>query len=351
MEYRRLGRSGLMVSVLTMGTVTFTGAGHSSVHGSTDVAEAKRQIDRCLDAGINLFDTSNVYSDGRSEEVLGEAIGERRNRLLIASKGRGHVGPGVNESGLSRHYLIRECENSLQRLRTDHIDLYQMHFWDGQTPLEETLRALEDLQRAGKIRYIGASNFSGWHLMKAIMLSELHRLPRIVSHQIYYTLQAREAEYELIPIGLDQEVGTLVWSPLAGGLLTGKYRRDGSGPAGARHMQDWDEPPIRDRDALFDVIEEIVAVATDRGATPAQVALAYLLGRPTVTSLVIGARTVAQLDDNLGAADLRLTPEETARLDRVSTPPLIYPYWHQIRAATDRLGPADLALLTPFLPR
>jgi aryl-alcohol dehydrogenase-like predicted oxidoreductase len=259
------------------------------------------------------------------------------------------MGDGPNDAGLSRHHLVSGCEASLRRLRTDHIDLYQVHEWDGQTPLEETLRALDDLVHAGKVRYVGCSNYAGWQLMKALGVAERRGLTRFVSQQIHYTLQAREAEYELVPIAIDQGIGVLVWSPLAAGLLSGKYRRGEPGPAGSRLLSGWDEPPVRDQGKLYDIVDVVVAVAKDRGVSPAQVALAWLLERPAVTSLIIGARTEEQLADNLGAADLSLTPEELARLEEVSRPPLLYPYWHQAKTAADRLGPADLALLGPHL--
>ena len=248
-----------------------------------------------------------------------------------------------------RHHLLTQCEASLRRLRTDRIDLYQVHEWDGQTPLDETLAALDDLVRAGKVRYVGCSNYAGWQLMKALGVAERRGLDRFCSQQIHYTLQAREAEYELVPIAVDQGLGTLVWSPLAGGLLTGKYRRDQPDPEQSRLLSGWDEPPVRDQDKLYDIVETLVAVAADRGASPAQVALAWLLARPAVTSVIIGARTSEQLADNLGAADLTLSEEELARLEEVSRPPLLYPYWHQAKTATDRLGPADLTLLGPHL--
>ncbi|HET6504147.1 MAG TPA: aldo/keto reductase [Amycolatopsis sp.] len=349
MEYRQLGRSGLRVSVLTMGTMTFGGRGPFSKVGQTDVAEATRQVDLCLDAGVNLIDTANVYSSGLSEEIVGQVMKSRWDRALIATKARMSMGTGPNDAGLSRQHLITECEASLRRLGTDHIDLYQVHEWDGVTPLEETLTALDDLVRAGKIRYIGCSNYAGWHLMKALGTAERDGLTRFVSQQIYYSLQARDAEYELIPISLDQGLGVLVWSPLAGGLLSGKYRRGQQPPEGSRHLSDWNEPPVRDEDKLYDTIEEVVAIAAARGVSAAQVALAYLLGKPAVTSLVIGARTAEQLADNLGAADLRLSEEERKRLDAVSAPPLLYPYWHQAKTAADRLSPADLSLLGPHL--
>jgi aryl-alcohol dehydrogenase-like predicted oxidoreductase len=349
MRYRQLGASGLRVSVLSMGTMTFGGKGGFASVGSTDVEEARRQLDACLEAGINLVDTANVYSAGVSEEIVGQALGDRRDDVLLATKARMPMGDGPNDAGLSRHHLVRECEASLRRLRTDHIDLYQVHEWDGQTPLEETLQALDDLVRAGKVRYAGCSNYAGWQLMKALGIAERRGLTRFVSQQVHYTLQAREAEYELLPIAVDQGLGVLVWSPLAGGLLSGKYRRGEAGPESSRLLSGWDEPPVRDQEKLYDVVEVLVEVAKGRGASPAQVALAWLLERPAVTSLVIGARTGEQLADNLGAADLSLEAEERRRLEEVSRPPLLYPYWHQAKTASDRLGPADLALLGPHL--
>ncbi len=349
MRYRQLGASGLRVSVLTMGTMTFGGRGVFGNVGSTGVDEARRQLDQGLEAGINLFDTANVYSTGLSEEIVGEVLEGVRDDVLLATKARMPMGDGPNDAGLSRHHLVTECEASLRRLRTDHVDLYQVHEWDGQTPLEETLQALDDLVRAGKVRYVGCSNYAGWQLMKALGIAERRGLARFVSQQIHYTLQAREAEYELVPASIDQGLGILVWSPLAGGLLTGKYRRGETGPAGSRHLTDWDEPPVRDEGKLYDIVDVLVEVAKDRGASPAQVALAWLLERPAVSSVVIGARTAEQLADNLGAADLALSGEEQARLEEVSRPPLLYPYWHQAKTAADRLGPADLSLLGPHL--
>jgi aryl-alcohol dehydrogenase-like predicted oxidoreductase len=349
MRYRQLGASGLRVSVLTMGTMTFGGTGGFASVGATDLDGARRQLDRCLEAGVNLVDTADVYSGGLSEEIVGQALEGRRDDVLLATKARMPMGDGPNDAGLSRHHLVRSCEASLRRLRTDHIDLYQVHEWDGQTPLEETLRALDDLVHAGKVRYVGCSNYAGWQLMKALGIAERQGLVRFVSQQIHYTLQAREAEYELLPISLDQGLGVLVWSPLAGGLLSGKYRRGEPGPAQSRLLSGWDEPPVRDQELLYDIVEVVVEVAKDRGVSPAQVALAWLLERPAVTSLVIGARTEEQLADNLGAADLSLTGEELARLEEASRPPLLYPYWHQAKTARDRLGPADLSLLGPHL--
>src|ERR687885_1246954 len=320
MEYRRLGRSGLFVSALTLGTMTFGGQGGFSKVGATDKAGARRQVDMCLEAGVNLFDSANIYSGGESEEILGEAISGRRDELLLATKVRMSVGDGSNDTGLSRHHIIRQCEESLRRLGTDYIDLYQLHEWDGLTPLEETLEALETLTRSGKVRYVGSSNYSGWQLMKALGISDRLGLQRFVSQQIHYTLQAREAEYELVPIATDQECSILVWSPLAGGLLSGKYRRDEEASEG-RHVEGWDEPPVRDTDKLYDIVDMLVEIAEGRGATPAQVALAWLLGRPGVASVIVGARTEEQLHDNLKSAELALSEEERQRLDEVSAPP------------------------------
>jgi aryl-alcohol dehydrogenase-like predicted oxidoreductase len=348
MEYRRLGRSGLFVSALTLGTMTFGGQGGFSKVGATDGAGARRQVDMCLDAGVNLFDTANIYSGGESEEILGEAISGRRDDLLLATKVRMPVGDGPNDTGLSRHHIIRQCEESLRRLGTEYVDLYQVHEWDGLTPLEETLEALDTLVRSGKVRYVGSSNYAGWQLMKALGISERLGLQRYVSQQIHYTLQAREAEYELVPLAIDQECPILVWSPLAGGLLSGKYRRDRDASEG-RHVEGWDEPPVYDTDKLYDTVDVLVEIAEERGVSAAQVGLAWLLGRPGVASVIVGARTDEQLADNLRAAELELSEEERRRLDEVSALPLIYPFWHQAKTASDRLGPADLSLLGPHV--
>jgi aryl-alcohol dehydrogenase-like predicted oxidoreductase len=349
MHYRQLGSSGLRVSALTLGTMTFGGRGDFAKVGSTDVAAARRQIDLCLDAGVNLIDTADVYSGGLSEEIVGEALADRRDRVLLATKARMPMGEGPNDAGLSRHHLIAACEASLRRLRAEHIDLYQVHEWDGVTPLEETLAALDHLVQAGKVRYVGCSNYAGWQLMKALGISERRGLERFVSQQIYYSLQARDAEYELVPVAIDQGVGILVWSPLAGGLLSGKYRRDRPHPEGSRHLTDWNEPPVRDEDQLYDVVDALMKIGEGQGVSAAQVALAWLLGRPGVASVVVGARTEEQLSDNLGAARLQLTDDERALLDELSAPPLIYPFWHQAKTASDRLGAADLALLGPHV--
>ncbi|HEX2362926.1 MAG TPA: aldo/keto reductase [Jiangellaceae bacterium] len=349
MEYRQLGRSGLRVSALTMGTMTFGGKGNFASVGSTAVDEAREQIDMCLDHGINLIDTADVYSGGASEEIVGQVVKGRREDVLLSTKVRFPIEEGPNDGGLSRHHIIRGCEASLRRLGTEYIDLYQVHEWDGVTPLEETLSALDHLIVAGKVRYVGASNYAAWQLMKALGVSERGRLPRFVSQQIYYSLQARDAEYELVPLSLDQGLGILVWSPLAGGLLTGKYRRGQQPPKGSRHLSDWGEPPVYDEDRLYDVVDVLVDIAESRNSSPAAVALAYTLAKPGVTSVIVGARTKEQLAANLAAAELVLADQEFARLDEVSRPPLLYPYWHQGKTARDRLSPADLTLLGPHI--
>jgi len=350
MEYRQLGNSGLKVSTITLGTMTIGGQGGFSKVGNVGLADARRMIDICVEAGVNLIDTANVYSSGASEEVIGEALGgKRKNGLLLATKARFPMGEGPNDRGLSRWHLIRECEASLKRLRTDVIDLYQVHQWDGLTPLEETMEALDSLVRNGKVRYVGCSNFSGWHIMKAMEVARRDGRVPLVSEQIHYTLQAREAEYELIPIALDQKLGVLVWSPIAGGLLSGKHRRNQKTPEGTRQFAGWKEPPIEDEGKLWDIVDALIAIGDVRGVSAAQIALAWLLGRPAVTSVIIGGRTEAQIKDNLAAATLTLTSEERARLDKVSQPPLLYPYWHQAWTAKDRLGAADLALIGPYL--
>ena len=349
MEYRPLGSSGLRVSALTLGTMTFGGRDNFAAVGSTDVAAATRQVDLCLDRGVNFIDTANVYSGGVSEEIVGEAIKGRRDRIVLATKARMPMGDGPNDAGLSRHHLIAECENSLRRMQVDYIDLYQVHEWDGETPLEETLAALDALVQSGKVRYVGISNYAGWQLMKALAIADGHGFERPVTQQIYYSLQARDAEYELVPIAVDQGIGILVWSPLAGGLMSGKYRRGQEWPEGSRHLTDWNEPPVRDQEQTYDIIEALVEIGEGHGVSAAQVALAWLLDRPGIVSLIVGARTEEQLADNLGAADLKLSDGERDRLEELSRPPLLYPYWHQAKTARDRLSDADLTLLGPYV--
>ena len=348
MEYRQLGRSGLRISKLTLGTMGFGGSAQFSDVGQIDLAGASRQIDMALDAGVNVIDTADIYSLGASEEIIGAALESRRDRFLLSTKARFAMGPGPNDGGLSRHHLIEACEASLRRLRTDHIDLYQLHEWDGQTPLEETLAALDQLVRSGKVRYVGCSNFAGWHVMKALGIAQRLDLPTFVSQQVYLSLQERSAEYEIVPSAIDQGLGLLIWSPLAGGWLTGKYRRGQPAPAGARHAGQWAEPPIYDEDRLYDTIDVLVEVAEAHGVSPARVALAWLLTRPGVTSVIVGARTEEQLADNLEASSLELSAAEHARLEAVSRPHLIYPFWHHRAAAGERLSAADLSLIGQY---
>jgi aryl-alcohol dehydrogenase-like predicted oxidoreductase len=345
MEYRQLGRSGLRISTITLGTMGFGGQGWAKVVGEIDVDGARRQIELAREAGVNLIDTADVYSGGRSEEIIGKALGPDRADVLLATKVRMPMGSGPNDAGLSRHHIVRACEASLRRLGTDWIDLYQVHEWDGKTPLDETLSALDSLVQTGKVRYLGASNYTAWQLMKALAVSERHDYQRFVSQQIYYSLQARDAEDELVPLALDQGLGILVWSPIAGGLLSGKYRRGIEAPAGSRHLSAWDEPPVHDEDKLYDTIDALVAIGEAHGVSAAQVALAYLIGKPGVTSVIVGARTEEQLRDNLASASLSLDADEVERLDAVSAQPLRYPYWHQAKTSADRLSAADLSLL------
>lgn len=343
MEYRTLGRSGLKVSVLAMGTFSFGGVGDFAMVAKHGVGEARRLVDACIDGGINLFDTANMYSLGRSEEIVGEVLEGRRDRVLISSKARMRIGDGPNDEGVSRYHLIRECERSLKRLRTDHIDIYFMHEWDGTTPVDEMLSALDTLRQQGKIRYIGCSNYSGWHLMKALGVAEAKNLPRFVTQQIHYTLEAREAEYELLPIAVDQGVGVMVWSPLAAGLLSGAFGRD-KAPASSRQAAGWSEPPIRDRERLWNIVDVLNDIAAARGATAAQIALAWTLTRPGIASLVVGGTEEQHFRDNIAAVEIALTPAELDRLNEVSRVPYIYPYWHQHNFARDRFSDGDWAL-------
>jgi aryl-alcohol dehydrogenase-like predicted oxidoreductase len=328
-ETRFLGRSGLRVSVLALGTMTFGGVGRFEVMGSQDVPEARELVSMCLDAGVNLFDTADAYSAGRSEEILGEALRGRRERALIATKAHFRMSDDPNDVGQSRHHVVRACEASLRRLQTDHIDLYQVHAFDPMTALEETLGALDDLVRSGKVGAIGCSNYSAWHLMKALGVSDRRGLGRYASQQVYYSLVGRDVEWELVPLSLDQDVGILVWSPLAGGFLSGKFRRDQEGPGGTRWESGWSPGRTVDVDQGYDIVEAVAEIAAERGVTVSQVALNYLLRKPGVTSLVIGARTREHLADNLQAATWELTEEEVVRLDAASDRPLPYPNWHQ----------------------
>jgi len=349
MQYRQLGRTGLRVSTFTLGTMGFGGTGWASPVGKIDVAGAREQIAIARDAGVNLIDTADVYSAGLSEEILGEALGDSRDDVLIATKVRMPMGDGQNDAGLSRHHIIRGVEGSLRRLGTDYIDLYQVHEWDGQTPLEETLTALDDLVRSGKVRYIGCSNYAAWHMVKALGISDARQLERFASTQVFYSLANRDIEAEIVPAAVDQGVGILVWSPLAGGLVSGKYRRGVQAPEGSRHLSEWNEPPIHDEDKLYDSIELAVKIGESHGVSAAQVSLAYIAQKPGVTSLVVGARTPEQLRDNIAAADLELSADEVKALDDVSGDPLRYPFWHHRNTSTDRLSAADLTQIGRYL--
>ncbi|WP_037278230.1 aldo/keto reductase [Rubellimicrobium mesophilum] len=344
MEYRYLGRSGLKVSALALGTFTFGGRGPFGMLADQQVPEARALLDLAVERGVNLVDTANMYSLGLSEEILGQVIAGRREDLVISSKARMPIGPGPNDGGSSRQHLLRECERSLKRLGTDRIDIYHLHEWDGTTPVEETCEAMDTLVRHGKVRYWGFSNFCGWQAMKLIHAAERLGTIRPVTQQIHYTLEAREAEYELIPLSVDQGIGVTVWSPLAAGLLTGKHRRDRDPAPGSRQANGWTEPPIRDRERLWRIVDVLTEIAGDRGAPIPQVALAWLLSRPAVASLIVGARTADQLAETLGAVDLTLSEEEHGRLDEVSRPTLIYPHWHQNQFAKPTFSEADWVL-------
>jgi aryl-alcohol dehydrogenase-like predicted oxidoreductase len=339
MEFRILGRSGLKVPVLSLGTGTFGGANEFfRAWGNSGVDEATRLVDICLEAGVNMFDTADIYSDGESEKVLGGAIAGRREKVLISTKATFKTGPGPNEVGSSRYHLIQACEASLRRLKTDYIDLYQLHAFDALTPVQETLSALNDLVHSGKVRYIGCSNFSGWHLMKSLDVSERYGWTRYVAHQAYYSLVGREYEWELMPLGLDQGVGCVVWSPLGWGRLTGKIRRGKPLPEVSRLHKTADYgPPVSD-ELVYKVVDALDEVAKETGKTVPQIALNWLLQRPTVSNVIMGARNEEQLRQNLGAVGWNLTPAQVAKLDAASATTPIYPYWHQ-RQFGDRNPP------------
>ncbi|TFL16204.1 aldo/keto reductase [Jannaschia formosa] len=351
MEYRTLGRSGLKVSAITMGTFTFGGEGPFGMVGQHGVREAQRLVDLCIDHGVNLFDCANMYSTGTAEEILGEVLEGRHDDILVTSKARMRIGDGPNDEGVSRWHLIRECERTLKKLRTDHIDIYYMHEWDGVTPVEEKMAALETLIQQGKVRYIGCSNYSGWQVSKSLAAADAAGTTRFVTQQIHYTLEAREAEYELLPLSVDQGLGVLVWSPLAAGLLTGKHRRGKEAPEGSRQAAGWTEPPIRDMERLWNIVDVLVEIGDARGVSGARIALAWLLSRPGVSSLVVGGRNEEQFKDNFGAVDIRLTEEELRKLNDVSRLPLIYPYWHQHNFALTRMSQADMALHADYPDR
>jgi aryl-alcohol dehydrogenase-like predicted oxidoreductase len=345
MEFRQLGRSGLKVPALSFGTGTF-GGGNEFFRswGASDVAEATRLVDICLEAGVNLFDTADVYSDGLSETILGKAIAGRRDKVLISTKATFRTGPGPNDLGSSRHHLVQACEASLRRMGTDYIDIYHLHGFDALTPPEEVLSTLDNLVTSGKVRYVACSNFSGWHLMKSLAVSDRQGWARYVGHQVYYSLISREYEWELMPLGLDQGVGALIWSPLGWGRLTGKIRRGQPLPEVSRlHKTSEQGPPIA-HEHLYQVVDALDAVAKACGKSVPQVALNWLLQRPTVSSVIFGARNEEQLRQNLDAAGWNLTAEQVGQLDRASDVTPGYPYWHQ-RQFVER-NPLPVPLVT-----
>jgi len=332
MEYRQLGRSGLKVPELCFGAGTFGGGVEffDAWGATSDLKEAKKIVDICMDAGMNMFDTADIYSDGKSEEVLGKALAHlKRDDVLISTKTTFRLGKGPNDVGSSRYHLIQAANNSLKRLGTDYIDIYHLHGFDATSPVEETLRALDDLVTEGKIRYIACSNFSGWHLMKSLSVSDRYGWSRYVGNQAYYSLVGRDFEWELMPLGLDQGVGTLVWSPLGWGRLTGKIRRGSPIPKESRLHKTAAEGPQVPEEYLYKVVDAIDEVAKETGKTVPQIALNWLLHRPTVSTIIVGARNEQQLKQNLGAIGWNLTKEQIAKLDAASEVPLVYPYWHQ----------------------
>jgi aryl-alcohol dehydrogenase-like predicted oxidoreductase len=327
MKMRFLGNTGIKVSEICFGAMTFGGRSFWKIIGEVDQKEATDIVNTAIEGGINFFDTADVYSEGMSEEILGKALGTNRKNIILATKVRGRTGKGPNEIGLSRHHIIENCNASLKRLGTDYIDLYQVHSFDPSTPMEETLRALNDLVKVGKVRYIGASNHTGWQLMKALSISEKQNLEKYVTLQAYYSLIARDLEYELVPLCLDQKLGILTWSPLGGGFLTGKYRRGKNRPDGARRSDPVDQFLQFDENNGFDIVDELERIANNHNATITQAALNYLLRKPGVSSVITGARNREQIEDTLKTTDWEMTSEEVKRLDDLSKLPRVYPYW------------------------
>ena len=332
MENRTLGNSGLKVPVLSLGTATFGGGNEFfKAWGSTQADEASRMVNLCIDAGVNLFDTANVYSAGLAEEILGKALAGIRQKALISTKATFPMGEGINDFGSSRIHLIKACEDSLKRLGTDHIDIYHMHGFDATTPVEETLNVLDNLVQSGKVRYIACSNFSGWHLMQSLSVSERHGWSKYIGHQVYYSLLDREYEWELMPLGIEHKVSSMIWSPLAGGKLSGKYRRNHPDPAEARVAQGGDiaKPTLEDQERLYRIVDVLDELSEETGKTLSQIALNWLLQRPTVANIIIGARNEDQLVQNLGAVGWKLTLEQVKKLDAASDARPVYPYAHQ----------------------
>jgi aryl-alcohol dehydrogenase-like predicted oxidoreductase len=338
MEYRLLGASGLEVSVLSFGTMTLGGEGRFAAMGNVQAEEARRLVEICIEAGVNLFDTADIYSLGKSEEVLGQALGAHRKDIVLATKAFVGLEPGSNKSGLSRRHLLEACEASLRRLGTDYIDLYQAHNFDSLTPLDETLSAFDDLIRSGKIRYAGCSNYAGWQLMKALSISDRLGIHRYISQQINYSLVARDAEHELAPLGLDQRIGIMAWSPLQFGLLSGKFRRGQAKPSESR-LNSLDAPGTIDEERLYRIVDTLAGIAARREVSISQVALNWVMRKPGVDTVIVGARNEQQLRDNLAAASWTLTEAEVESLDAVSAVPLPYPRWHQQKFAGDRNPP------------
>jgi len=330
MEFRQLGQSGLRIPVLSFGTATFGGGNDFfKAWGTTQVEEAKRMVNLCIDGGINFFDTANVYSHGLAEEILGKALEGFSDKVIISTKATFKMGDGTNDYGSSRFHLIKQCEDSLRRLQVDHIDIYHMHGFDANTPVEETLKTLDGLIQSGKVRYIACSNFSGWHLMKSLSISERYGWSKYIAHQAYYSLLNREFEWELMPLGIDQNIGTIVWSPLSGGQLTGKFRRNKPLPEVSRVNVLGTHEPAREPEFLYGIVDELDRIAEETGKSVAQVSLNWLLQRPTVNNIIIGARNEEQLKQNLGAVGWNLTVDQVKRLDAASNSAPIYPYWHQ----------------------
>ncbi|PUZ22616.1 aldo/keto reductase [Chitinophaga parva] len=339
MEYRQLGASGLMVPVLSFGTATFGGGNEFfKAWGNTQLEEARELVKLCMDAGVNFFDTANVYSAGRSEEILGQALKGMRQQVIISTKATFNMGGGPRDQGSSRSHLLLQVEHSLKRLHTDYIDVYHMHGFDGNTPIDETLKTLDTLVTSGKVRYIACSNFSGWQLMKSLSISERYGWAKYVGHQVLYSLLDREYEWELMPLAIDQRVGAMIWSPLSSGRLSGKYRRNQPRPEDNRMQQGGAHGPDLANEHLFRIVDVLDEIAAETGRNVSQVAINWLLQRPTVSNVIIGARNAQQLKENLAAADFTLTTDQVKRLDAVSDRDLVYPYWHQ-RQNTSLLPP------------
>jgi len=348
MKYKKLGNAGVYISEITLGTVPFGGRAGFEKTGAVDVKLATRMTDMAIEAGVNFFDTANLYSHGGAEGILGKALGKKRNEILLATKARAPMGDNINNSGASRYNLIKSCEDSLRRLNTDHIDLYQIHNWDGLTPVEETLRALEELVSSGKVRYTGTSNYTAWQMMKTLGTAQMHNLMSPVTQQIYYTPESREAEYELLPMALDQNLGTLIWGPLGEGLLTGAAGRGKKVSELNRQGSGWPEPYIHDMEHAYTVIDILNEVGAEKQASVAQICLAWLLTRPGITSVIVGNRDESQLLENLGATDIKLSDEQLKRIERATRPAPQYPYWHRFTAGMDRIDPSEEPFLNEY---